>query len=197
MNLPNQLTVARIILTFVFMFFLFANGLLAKTLAFLVFAVAALTDFYDGRIARNKNLITDFGRLMDPIADKILVLAAFLAFVELKIIPAWMVIVIISREFLITGFRLLAVSKNIVIAAAGSGKHKTISQMVSIFVILVFLLSKEIALNYFNFWNSELENNIYLGIYWLMMLTVILTIISGLSFFWNNKFIFRKNDFSN
>lgn len=193
MNLPNQLTIARIILTFVFMFLLFSHGFLAKILAFVVFTIAALTDLYDGRIARGRNLITDFGRLMDPIADKILVLAAFLAFVELKIIPAWMVIVIITREFLITGLRLLAANKNIIIAAAGSGKHKTISQMVSIFVILSFLLFKEAAVKYFNFWNASLENIIYSGIYGLMMITTLLTVISGLAFLWKNKSIFLKN----
>ena len=193
MNLPNQLTVSRIILTFVFMFFLFVPGLGAKILAFIVFTIAALTDLYDGRIARQRGLMTDFGRLMDPIADKVLVLAAFLAFVELKIIPAWMVIVIIAREFLITGLRLLAANKNRIIAAAQSGKHKTVSQIVSIFVILTFLVFKEVVVKYFNFWNAQLESNIHLGIYWLMLVTVSFTIISGLAFFWKNKTIFWKN----
>lgn len=193
MNLPNQLTIARIVLTFIFMFFLFAPGLLAKGLAFVVFSIAALTDLYDGRIARRRNLVTDFGRLMDPIADKILAISAFLAFVELKIIPAWMVIIIIAREFLITGLRLLAASKNIIIAASVSGKHKTVSQMVSIFMILGFLVFKEIAVKYFNFWNTGWENNIYRAIYYLMMVTVILTIISGLAILLDNKSIFRKN----
>lgn len=192
MNLPNKLTIARVILTFVFMFFLFAHGFSVKLVAFFVFTAAALTDFYDGRIARRRNLVTDFGRLMDPIADKILVLAAFLAFVELKIIPAWMVMVIIARESLITGLRLLAANKNIIIAASGSGKHKTVSQMVSIFVILIFLVFKEAAEKYFNFYNIGLENKIYTGIYWLMMVTIALTIISGLAILWKNKSIFLK-----
>jgi CDP-diacylglycerol--glycerol-3-phosphate 3-phosphatidyltransferase len=197
MNLPNQLTIARIVLTFVFMFFLFAPSLSARILAFLVFSLAALTDLYDGWIARRRNLVTDFGRLMDPIADKILVISAFLAFVELKIIPAWMVIIIIAREFLITGLRLLAANKNIIIAASESGKHKTVSQMVSIFVILAFLVFKEIAVTYFNFWNTSLENNLYSAIYYLMVVTVILTIISGLAILLNNKSIFWKNVPSN
>lgn len=162
-------------------------------LALVIFTLAALTDFLDGKIARGRNLITDFGRLMDPIADKILVIAAFLAFVELKIIPAWMIIVIIAREFLITGLRLLAANKNIIIAAVKSGKHKTVSQMVSIFVILGVLLFKEIALKYFDFWNVSLENKIGAYIYYMMMVTIVLTIISGLAIVLENKSIFRKN----
>lgn len=193
MNLPNQLTIARIILTFIFMFFLFSDGLSAKMLALVIFTLAALTDLYDGKIARGRNLVTDFGRLMDPIADKILVIAAFLAFVELKIIPAWMVIVIIAREFLITGLRLLAANKNIIIAAVKSGKHKTVSQMVSIFVILGVLVFKEIALKYFDFWNVSLENKIGAYIYYMMMVTIVLTIISGLAIVLENKSILRKN----
>src|SRR3989338_1335633 len=111
MNLPNKLTLARIALTFIFLVFLFSKGLLFRYLSLVTFIVALLTDFYDGHIARSRNLVTDFGKLMDPIADKILVLAAFLAFVELQIIPAWMVVLVIVREFVITGMRLLAASK--------------------------------------------------------------------------------------
>ena len=90
MNLPNKITLSRIVLAFIFMFFLFSQGLMAKYLAFFTFCLASLTDIIDGQIARRRKLENDFGRLMDPIADKILVLAAFLAFVEMKIIPAWM-----------------------------------------------------------------------------------------------------------
>ena len=97
MNLPNQLTILRIILGLVFMFFIFSQGLVFKILALLVFTAAALTDLFDGRIAKARNLITDFGKIMDPIADKILVLAAFLSFIQLQLIPAWTVMVIIFR----------------------------------------------------------------------------------------------------
>lgn len=193
MNLPNQLTVARIVLTFVFIFFLFNQGILARGLALTVFTLAALTDLYDGKIARKRNLVTDFGRLLDPIADKILVISAFLAFVELKIIPGWMVIIIIAREFLITGLRLLAAGKNVIIAASVSGKHKTVSQMVSIFVILGFLVFKEASLRYFNFWNADLEANLDKIIYYLMVTTITLTIISGLAILLENKAVFWKN----
>ncbi len=193
MNLPNQLTIARIVLTFIFIFFLFNHGLLAMALAFSTFTLAALTDLYDGKIARKRNLVTDFGRLMDPIADKILVISAFLAFVELKIIPGWMVIIIIAREFLITGLRLLAANKNVIIAATVSGKHKAVSQMVSIFVILGFLVFKEAADKYFNFWNASLENTDDKVIYYSMAVTITLTVISGLAILLENKSVFWKN----
>ncbi len=187
MNLPNKLTLSRIALTFVFMLFLFSQGLAAKYLAFFVFTVASLTDFYDGRIARRKNSVTDFGRLMDPIADKILALAAFLAFVEMKIIPAWMVVLIIAREFIITSLRLLAVSKKTYLSATIGGKHKTLSQMVAIFTILIFLIVKETALKFFTFWNPSVEYWLRWGIFGVMLVTVALTLISGVSYLWRNR----------
>ncbi|GAH24298.1 unnamed protein product, partial [marine sediment metagenome] len=153
MNLPNKLTILRIILTFVFMFFLFSKWFLAKYLALLIFTLACLTDYYDGYIAKKRGLVSTFGKLMDPVADKILLIAAFLAFVELKIVPAWMVAVIILREFIITGMRLVAMSKGSVLAADRWGKHKTVSQMLTIFSILIFLVFKETSLRYFQSWN--------------------------------------------
>jgi len=116
MTLPDKLTVSRIFLTFVFMFFLFSSGVLAKTLALFTFLLASLTDFLDGFIAKGRNIGTDFGKLMDPIADKILVLAAFLAFVEMRLVPAWMVLIIILREITITGLRIRALARGRVIA---------------------------------------------------------------------------------
>ena len=106
MNLPNKITLSRIGLAFVFMFFLLSPGIMAKYLALLTFAIASLTDFLDGYLARKRNLENDFGRLMDPIADKILILVAFLAFVEMKVIPGWMVVIVIFRELIITGLNL-------------------------------------------------------------------------------------------
>src|SRR6185295_11255782 len=103
----------------------------------LLFSAASLTDYFDGRIARRDRLITNFGVLMDPLADKILVCSAFIAFVDRGWIPAWMVVIIVARELAITGLRLLAASKKVVLAAEGYGKHKTISQIVAIIAILV------------------------------------------------------------
>ncbi|MBU4305811.1 MAG: CDP-diacylglycerol--glycerol-3-phosphate 3-phosphatidyltransferase [Candidatus Omnitrophica bacterium] len=190
MNLPNRLTVLRIVLSFIFMFLLFSEGVLSKVIALCLFIIACITDFYDGYIARKYNLITDLGKLLDPIADKILVLAAFLAFVEMGIIPAWMVVVIIFRELLITGIRVLSANKGKILAASLAGKHKTVSQMVSIFVILGFIVLKESGTTIFSFWNNSFEfwKEIIIGIF--MYITVALTLISGISYMIKNKNVF-------
>ncbi|MBC8436429.1 MAG: CDP-diacylglycerol--glycerol-3-phosphate 3-phosphatidyltransferase [Candidatus Omnitrophica bacterium] len=176
----------RIGLTFVFMFFLFLNGLWAKAVSLIIFAVAALSDFLDGMIAHRQNMVTDFGRLMDPIADKILVLAAFAAFVQLQLIDAWMFMIIVSREILITSLRLFALNKGKVLSATRTGKHKTVSQMVVIFTILGFVVLKEAMLTYFT-WDPDWEKFFRQGIYFLMLFTVGLTLYSGLSYLWANR----------
>lgn len=192
MNLANRLTVFRIILTFVFIYLLFCEGPLAKTLALVVFTLASITDFFDGYIARKYNMITDLGKLLDPLADKILVLSAFLAFVEMGIIYAWMVIVIILRELLITGMRVLAAKKGIVLAAARAGKHKTVSQIVSIFLILCFIVMKESGSDVFSFWNAEFEFLMQNIIYCMMLITVAFTLISGVLYLKGNRKLMIK-----
>ena len=191
MNLPNKITLSRIVLAFVFMFFLFCHGIMAKYLALFTFCLASLTDFLDGRIARRRNLENDFGRLMDPIADKILILTAFLAFVEMKIIPAWMVIVIIFRELTITGLRITAATRGIILSASLAGKHKTVSQMVAIISILIFLIVRETAKGV---WSPLWEVWFKRGAFYLMLVTVILTLISGLSYLIKNKPILFKGN---
>lgn len=188
MNLANKLTLTRIGLTFIFMLFLFLHWPYAKLCALFIFLIASSTDYYDGKIAKRYNIVTDFGRLMDPIADKILVLAAFLAFVELKIIPAWMVVIIIFRELIITGMRLTLLSKKEVISASKAGKHKTISQMLSIFVILIYLAIKQLGEYIFKFswWSSNVDYNIHIAIYIMMLATTILTLTSGISYLKDN-----------
>lgn len=190
MNLPNKLTLSRIALTIVFLFFLFAHGVTYKIFALLIFAIAAFTDFLDGYIAKRFNLVSDFGKFMDPIADKILTLAAFLAFVEMGLVTAWMVIIIIFREFIITGLRLMALRKNRVIEATLAGKHKTASQMFAIFMILIFIILREIGYS-LEFWTANFQNSFKLAIFCLMFVTVLLTLISGASFFMRNRDIFR------
>ncbi len=190
MNLPNKLTISRIILTFVFMYFLFAKWAGAKGCAFLTFLAAALTDYYDGYLARTKNQITDFGRFMDPIADKILVLAAFLSFVQMSLIPAWTVVVIIAREVTVTGMRIFALGRGTVLQAEEAGKHKTVSQMATIFLILIFLVLKGAA-QYLSFWNRTTERLFLDIIFGLMLITVVLTLTSGISFFWRNRKMFK------
>src|SRR5678809_587719 len=137
MNLPNKLTISRFILTVAFLIVMFSRVRFHETIALVLFILGGISDFLDGQIARRRNLITNFGILMDPLADKIMVCSAFIAFVGLNWIPAWMVVVIVARELAITGLRLLAASKNVVLAAEGYGKHKTISQIVAIISILV------------------------------------------------------------
>lgn len=191
MNIANRLTMLRIILTFIFMFFLFCHGLWAKVLSLAIFIFAALSDFFDGLIAHRKNMVTDFGKLMDPIADKILVLAAFAAFVQMQLIDAWMFVIIVSREILITSLRLFALNKGKVLSAAKAGKHKTLSQMLVIFSILGFIVLKEAMLTFFT-WNPAWEKLFRQGIYFLMLLTVGLTLYSGLSYLWDNRKIIAR-----
>src|SRR5437870_11656571 len=139
MNLPNKLTISRFILTVAFLVVMFFPRAVSfrETIALALFVAGGISDFLDGQIARRQKLITNFGILMDPLADKIMVCSAFIAFIELDWIRAWMVVVIVARELAITGLRLLAASRNVVLAAEGFGKHKTVSQIVAIISILV------------------------------------------------------------
>jgi CDP-diacylglycerol--glycerol-3-phosphate 3-phosphatidyltransferase len=191
MNIANKLTMSRLVLAFVFMASLFVEGLVFKIIAFIVFSIASVTDLLDGWVARKRNEITDLGKLLDPIADKVLVLAAFLAFVELNLIWAWMVVIIIIREFLITGLRLLAVTRGIVLEAERAGKHKTVSQIVTIFFILIVLILKDVGARY-NLWTASIENIVNYGIITLMFITLILTVSSGFSYLWRNRQIIRS-----
>lgn len=138
MNLPNKLTLFRVILIPFFLFFLLTGygGVYSRWIALGIFVVASLTDLLDGKIARKYNLITNFGKFMDPLADKLLVCSAMIAFVELGQMPSWVVIVIISREFAISGFRLVAADNDVVIAASWWGKIKTVFQMVMVILMI-------------------------------------------------------------
>lgn len=190
MTLPDKLTISRIILTFVFMFFLFSGGVPAKSLALFTFLVAAFTDFLDGFIARERNISTDFGKLMDPIADKILILAAFIAFVELGIVPAWMVVIIVLREIIITGLRLFSLTKGKVIPADMGGKQKMVSQVGSIVVILAFLVFREAGIKVFKFWTDRTEVVYKDAIFGLMLITTALTLVSGIGYLVKNRDVY-------
>lgn len=141
MNLPNKLTVLRIIMVPFFVFFMLTDvgGPANKWIALALFCVASLTDLLDGKIARKYNLVTNFGKFMDPLADKLLVCSAMICMIELGKLPAWIVIVIIAREFIISGFRLVASDNGIVIAASYWGKFKTVFQMAMIIVLIMDL----------------------------------------------------------
>lgn len=189
MNLPNKLTVARFVLTGVFLVVFFSRYRYADSLALVLFGAASLTDYFDGKIARRDNLITNFGILMDPLADKILICSAFIAFVERGLMPAWMVVIIVARELAITGLRLLAATKNLVIAAERYGKHKTISQIVATISILVLVSYDE--------WGSWAES--VFG-WWVPAFTllakwcsVILTASSGIMYLWRNRALYLQD----
>ena len=140
MNLPNKLTILRVIMIPFFVLALLYNGGQNQTLRYVaaaIFIIASLTDMLDGKIARKYNLVTNFGKFMDPLADKLLVCSALICLVELKELPAWMVIVIISREFIISGFRLVASDNGVVIAASDWGKFKTTFQMIAVVLLIV------------------------------------------------------------
>lgn len=142
MNLPNKLTLFRVILIIPFVLFMLTDiaGTASDWIALIIFIVASLTDLLDGKIARKYNLVTNFGKFMDPLADKLLVCSAMICLIEMERIPAWVVIIIIAREFIISGFRLIASDNNIVIAASYWGKFKTTFQM-----IMVCLMIADIA----------------------------------------------------
>ena len=140
MNLPNKLTIFRVILIPVFIIALMSGIIpepVNRYVGVVIFCVASFTDYLDGHIARKYNLVTNFGKSMDPLADKLLVSSALICMIELGFLPAWIVIIIISREFIITGFRLIAAEGGLVIAASWWGKIKTVTQMLMIILVLL------------------------------------------------------------
>ena len=183
MNLPNQLTVARLFLSVFFVACLSVEFPFNHTLALALFLLATLTDYLDGEIARRYGLITDFGKLMDPLADKVLTAAAFICLIPYGAVAAWVVIVIIAREFLITGLRLLAGAKGVVLPAEKLGKHKTAWQMATIIFFLILLALGD--------WNSS--RLAWVPWVWqdvgvpLVAVTTLLTVYSGAGYFWKNR----------
>lgn len=192
MNLPNKLTLLRIALAFVFVAFLFAPGAYFRIAALLIFILASLTDLLDGYLAKKYNQMTDFGRLMDPIADKVLILSAFLAFVQMQLVPAWMVVIIIFREVAVTGLRLLALSRGKVITADRGGKHKTAVQVLAVFTILLLVVFRDAGSQNLSFWTSGAEAVYRNFVFGLMLLVVVLTLHSGLSYLINNREVYSN-----
>jgi len=172
MNLPNKLTLLRVLLIPLFLFFLFISKGIFRFLPLIIFIGAAVTDAIDGYIARRDHLITDFGKFMDPLADKLLTASAFIAFVEIGYLSSWIVVLIISREFLISGFRTLAASKGVILAANKWGKVKTFFQMILIIIILM---------DYTGFMSFVTPSVVP-----LIIITVLLTIISGATYIYDN-----------
>ena len=200
MNLPNRLTLSRFFLTGAFVASMTlgwreeSNWAMTSlswswgfTAGLVLFIAAAVTDYLDGQIARRRQLVTDFGALMDPVADKVLMAAAFICLIPEHAIPAWAAIVIISREFLITGLRLLAASKGVVLPAEKLGKHKTAWQMVTVIYFLLLLSLAEL----------ERAGLFFIGTPWmvawkyggpiLIAVALVLTLYSGLGYLWRHR----------
>lgn len=174
----------RIILVPFFVFFLMAReSSLFSLLALLVFVIASLTDLLDGKIARSRGLVTTFGKLMDPLADKILVMSAMICFVALDLTPAWVVIVILTREFLVTSLRLIAAGEGLVIAADKWGKVKTVVQMVWIIWVLLWLaMDASLILP-----PRGIGDIMRAGATLLMAASVFFTLLSGFNYVWKNR----------
>jgi CDP-diacylglycerol--glycerol-3-phosphate 3-phosphatidyltransferase len=186
MNLPNRLTILRLILTLPFVAALSLQFPGAKLLALALFIVSSATDYADGYIAREYKLITDFGKLMDPLVDKIMTMSAFICLVSLGSVPAWAVIVIVSREFLITGLRLMAAVRGKVLPAERLGKIKTVLQIVTILYCLILLA---IIDQFDHLVNAPTATSLHMVGLTLVFLTVGLTLWSGVSYFAKNWYL--------
>ena len=177
MNLPNKITIFRVCMIPVFLVFMLVPGIpFGNYIATAVFAIACASDALDGHIARKHNLVTNFGKFMDPLADKLLVCSALICFVELSYMPAWIVIVIIAREFIISGFRLIASDNGVVIAASYWGKFKTIAQMIACILLIVQLPFA---------WVDVVEQI-------FIWLALVLTVVSLCEYIWKNRNVLKE-----
>ena len=195
MNLPNKLTASRFVLTVLFLAVMFSRVRFHETIALALFVAGGVSDFLDGEIARRRKLITNFGILMDPLADKIMVCSTFIAFVGLNWLPAWMAVIVVARELAITGLRLLAASKSVLLAAERYGKHKTVSQIVAIIAIFI--------LHSYDQWGEP--GRAVFGwpildqpwIWWFVeiakWLAIILTFVSGWLYLWKNRALYLND----
>lgn len=202
MNLANKLTLLRIFLIPAFLVFILPKGIpFGKTIATVIFIVAAITDKIDGYIARSRNQITTFGKLMDPLADKLLVSAALITFVEFHVIPGWIAVVIIAREFAVTGLRTVAAAEGIIMAAGWWGKIKTVFQIVALIFALLYLnIRKNVLFNkmiynlhILNIRPKHIVGFFHYGTEITMYIAAVVTVISGIDYFVKNKEILLKD----
>lgn len=179
MNTPNKLTVTRMIIVPFLVVFLLTGwgGDANRYISLALFVVASVTDWFDGYLARKNNLVTNFGKFMDPLADKLLVCSAMICMIDLKRLPAWFVIIIIAREFIISGFRLIAAENGIVIAANYWGKFKTASQMIMIILLILHFDGIFVILEQIFIW-----------------LSLALTIISLITYIWQNRTVLSMQE---
>lgn len=195
MNLANKLTLLRILLVPIFLIFIVVKEIPYGTfIATFIFIIASITDKLDGYIARSRNQITNFGKFMDPLADKLLVTTALITLVEYSIVPSWAAIIIIAREFAVSGLRTLAASEGKVIAASWWGKIKTVIQIIAIILLLIQVNISETASLYSVVINSSFLTNFFKYVPSIMLdISVIITIISGYDYFRKNKGIITVN----
>lgn len=195
MNLANKLTLLRMILVPIFLIFIVVKGIPYSTfIATFIFVIASATDKLDGYIARSRNQITNFGKFMDPLADKLLVTAALISLVEYSVVPSWAAIIIIAREFAVSGLRTLAAAEGKVIAASWWGKIKTVIQIVAIILLLIEVNITQSTSLYNTVINSNFLTNFFKYIPGLALnISVIITIISGYDYFRKNKGIITIN----
>ncbi len=192
MNLPNRLTLARVIMVPVFVGLLSFHSWICYLLGYLVFAAAAITDYYDGKIARERNLVSNFGKLLDPVADKVLLAAGFVMLMTVPSavepglralhIPGWTVVAILAREFVVTGVRSLAASEGVVIAANNYGKAKAVLQMVFIFVFLFLVLVEQVVAAWAPGSARWFHEFLHSASFWAIVAVAIYTVYSGAQF---------------
>lgn len=190
MNLPNKLTVARLALTGVFVICFYAPWPNAISIALFIFIVASVTDYLDGHIARARNLVTNFGKLFDPLADKILITAAFIMLVADGYLPPWVAIIILAREFFVTGIRQIAATTGVVLAAERLGKHKMVWQIITVVYFMLASAIEEPVMR----WIEPVFDPAFLGNPYIegfiVYFTTLLTLVSGFSYFWKNRNLF-------
>ena len=195
MNLANKLTVIRIFLVPIFLIFIAVQGIPYGTfIATFIFILASLTDKLDGYIARSRNQITNFGKFMDPLADKLLVTSALISLVELQMVPSWAAIVIIAREFAVSGLRTIAASEVKVIAASWWGKIKTVIQIIAIVLLLLQfnITTSSYLTNLVE--SSSVWNWFFMNVpSWMLNISVVITLISGWDYFRKNKHTIDMN----
>jgi CDP-diacylglycerol--glycerol-3-phosphate 3-phosphatidyltransferase len=185
MNWANRLTLARLALTILFVVSLSSAWQYGRTIALILFVAAGVTDYFDGEIARRYAIITKFGKLMDPLVDKVMIAAGFICLVPLGAVPAWVATIVVARDFLITGLRLLASSAGLVLPAERLGKHKTSWQIATVAFFLLLLAAREISPAVWT--TSWWQNGWYYVGDALLWITIGLTIYSGIGYFWRNR----------
>ncbi len=190
MNLPNILTVGRILVTPLFIILLFYDHPYAKSWALLIFIAAMLTDIFDGYYARKYNLVTDYGRFLDPLADKVMVLSALISFAVMDVIPYWMVSLIIFRDLFVTGLRMAMSSKNKTMVTSNIAKRKTLSQVFVIIFILFNIGFNSLSIS----WVGELIlfSKKYELIYYFTLLVTVFTVFTGLTYLYTNRSVIKQ-----